>query len=221
MGQLLAEAQDLARLTASAYDTAMRYYREEYKVSPADADALAVDRPPLALEGIPSYEIRWMALNSLLEVDPERAIAIWQRIRADAANYVDGGCAVAEALSYETPWQRAQFYCIREALYNEWQPSAVERLLLDQIAHAHLAYLYWAGKVQEYGAARPSKSSTPSYQSTADALDQAMQMADRYNRLAVRTLRALRDLRRSGVVVVAHPGSQVNIGQQQVNVSKQ
>jgi hypothetical protein len=45
-------------------------------------------------------------------------------------------------------------------------------------------------------------------------------MADRFNRLMVRTLRALRHLRRSSVLQVnVIPGDQVNIAQQQVNAA--
>lgn len=219
MGAVIeAEAADLARMSAAAYDRMMSYYRTEYKVTPAEADAMAMERS--TLDGVPSHEVRWLALNALLDADPAAAAAIWRRVSHDAACYVEQGYAVADALNYESPWQRAQFLAIRRALYEEWQPSAVERLLLDTIAHSYVSYLYWAGKVHERGAAYPHKGERPPMQSVADALDQAAQMADRFNRLQARTLRALRDLRRSGVVVVAQPGSQVNIGQQQAIMNK-
>ena len=44
-------------------------------------------------------------------------------------------------------------------------------------------------------------------------------MVDRFNRLLLRTLRALRDLRRYSSQVVVQNANQVNVGQQQVNVS--
>ena len=50
-----------------------------------------------------------------------------------------------------------------------------------------------------------------------------MQMADRYNRLFLRSLRQLRDLRRYRVPVTINNPQQVNIaadGGQQLNVSK-
>jgi hypothetical protein len=49
------------------------------------------------------------------------------------------------------------------------------------------------------------------------AIDQAAVMVERFNRIFLRTLRALRDLRRYGPVVV-HQAGQINVGQQQVNV---
>ena len=44
-------------------------------------------------------------------------------------------------------------------------------------------------------------------------------MGDRFNRLFLRTLRALRDLRRYAPSVTVQNVGQVNIGQQQVNVA--
>ena len=55
--------------------------------------------------------------------------------------------------------------------------------------------------------------------SAAKALEHAVQMADRWNRIYMRTLRQLRDLRRYGKVTINNP-TQVNIaadGGQQVN----
>ncbi|MDQ3805489.1 MAG: hypothetical protein M3416_16880 [Acidobacteriota bacterium] len=51
------------------------------------------------------------------------------------------------------------------------------------------------------------------------ALEQAHQMADRYNRMFLRTLRQMRDLRRYPSVIVNN-GGQVNVAQNQVNVQR-
>ena len=56
------------------------------------------------------------------------------------------------------------------------------------------------------------------YQSEADAVDQAHRLADGYNRQFLRVLRQLRDLRRYAPVVIQN-AQQVNLGNQQVNVS--
>jgi hypothetical protein len=55
------------------------------------------------------------------------------------------------------------------------------------------------------------------------AVEHAAQMADRWNRIYMRTLRNMRDLRRYSVPVTINNPQQVNIaadGGQQVNVSK-
>lgn len=220
MGTVIeAEAQDLARMAAAAYDRLMAYYRKEYKVLPAEADTMALER--YTLDGVPSHEVRWLALNTLLDTDPAAAAAIWRRIAQDASGYVGEGYAVADALNYETPWQRAQFLVIRRTLYDEWQPTAIEGLLLDKVAAAYMSFLFWTGKIHDRAAEYPHRGDRPPLQRVANAIDQAAHEADRWNRIMVRTIRSLRDLRRSNAVnVLAAPGSQVNIGQQQVNAAR-
>jgi hypothetical protein len=56
------------------------------------------------------------------------------------------------------------------------------------------------------------------YQSEADAVDQAHRLADGYNRQFLRVLRQLRDLRRYTPVVIQN-AQEVNVGNQQMNVS--
>jgi hypothetical protein len=51
------------------------------------------------------------------------------------------------------------------------------------------------------------------------AVEQAAAMVDRFNRIFLRTLRALRDLRRYSPTVVVQNAEQVNVGRRQVNVT--
>ena len=53
-----------------------------------------------------------------------------------------------------------------------------------------------------------------------EAMEQAAAIADRFNRLFLRTLRQLRDLRRYAPAANVQPAEQVNIGGQQVNVAQ-
>jgi hypothetical protein len=55
--------------------------------------------------------------------------------------------------------------------------------------------------------------------SEAQAIEQAACMIDRFNKIFLRTLRALRDLRRYAPAVIVQNAGQVNVGGQQVNVA--
>ena len=68
--------------------------------------------------------------------------------------------------------------------------------------------------VNEIGKWRP-----PSVSANA-AMDQAVAMAERFNRIFLRTLRALRDLRRYSPSVTIQSAGQVNIGGSQVNAAQ-
>ena len=54
---------------------------------------------------------------------------------------------------------------------------------------------------------------------TAQALEQSAALADRFHRMFLRSLRALRDLRRYSSPVVVQRAGQVNVGGQQINVA--
>ena len=55
--------------------------------------------------------------------------------------------------------------------------------------------------------------------SGTEAIDQAAAMVERFNAMFLRTLKALRDLRRQVPGVMVQNATQVNVGQQQVNVA--
>lgn len=195
----LADAADLARCAGRAYAHAVAYYQRQLGVSATEADALA--REPLwHITEAPSHDVSWFGLQSILHTDPALAAVVWERIKADALVYVEGGQNVADALKYHTPWERAQFFAVRQALYDAWPgPNGIERMLIDQLAHAHCMCLYWSGVMQERATASAVESPIDAARrkegywvaprvSEVEAIDQAMQMVDRFNRLLVRTL---------------------------------
>jgi hypothetical protein len=53
---------------------------------------------------------------------------------------------------------------------------------------------------------------TPALISEHEAVEQAAAMVDRYNKMYLRTLRALRNMRRDAPKVVVQNASQVNVG---------
>lgn len=218
-----AEALDLARLSSAAYRRYVAYYQQECGHSAKDADALARAPLPSAADA-PSHDLSWHALNTLIDSDPQLAVAVWERVKADAAGYVAQGSHIGDALHFDSPWQKAQLAVIRRGFYEEWQPrGGVECSLLDSMAMAYCAHLYWVAQTQERALSDPTDIDRARRKdgywvaprvSQAEALDQAAGMADRFNRIMIRTLRALRDLRRFTVVV--NGAQQVNIGGQQV-----
>ena len=128
---------------------------------------------------------------------------------------------------------------IREGFVTQWQPAgAIELALIDVMAQAHSEYLYWSEEVhrrsttemklsQELDEARYYKGAegnwVPPRVSEQGAVEHAMQMADRFNRLFLRTLRQLRDLRRYSTPITINNPQQVNIaadGGKQVNAVK-
>jgi len=136
------------------------------------------------------------------------------------------------------PWKRARFLAIRDGFVEQWKPSgAIELAMIDTMAQAHSEYLYWSEEThrrsttdmkfsQELDEERYYKGAKgnwiPPRVGEQNAIEHAMQMMDRYNRLFLRTLRQLRDLRRYSTPITINNPQQVNIaadGGKQVNVA--
>ena len=104
---------------------------------------------------------------------------------------------------------------------------------MDTLAIAQAGLLFWSGKLAHYltgqlasdqlaseaaGRKRPGTWLPPRV-SESQAVDQAGAMVDRFNRIFLRTLRALRDLRRYAPPVIVQNAGQVNVASQQVNLA--
>ncbi len=232
------ELESITREMAGAYARRIEFYRKEYKLDAVAAGEKADEHgtpefQQRALTDPPEY-VSFSALGDLAEHDPAPALAAWQRVKAAAYDELMSGHRAAQAMELlgasGSAWQRAQFFAIRTAFLEEWQPvNAGERLLVDMLAHAYACWLVWLEQLQTYTLAeseqqRHSIRKDGYYESPrvtrVEAIKQAAGMADRFNRLFLRTLRQLRDLRRYVPAVTIQNAGQVNIGQQQVNAAQ-
>ena len=227
-----AEAGSLGREMALAYRAAVGFYCDQMGLDPAEAHAMASEPADAAgreqlLAGAPD-QVSWLELSTLAAGDPDAAQALWTRIKAEARAELANGHRAARALEVDGlshPWDRARFLAIRRAFRDEWQSrGGIEDMLLDSMAQAYTQQTYWTARLHERANLEASKYKdegrwTPPRVTDAEAIDQAAQMVDRFNRVLLRTLRALRDQRRYGPVVVQQAG-QVNVAERQVNVAR-
>ena len=206
-----AEIGVIARRLAAAYEANIRWRMQELKESAEEADrrSRAVDDPEAQVRALdePADQVSWWTLSPLIENDPDVGWAVWERVKAEAYDELVSGHRAVLALCWnDSPWQRAQFLAIRQAFIDEWQPrGGIELTLIDQMAQAHSLYLFWIERAHVQASLEGTKeqrelSRTGRWQprtlGTAEALDQSAQMAERWQKLFVRALRALRDLRR-------------------------
>ncbi len=231
------ELESLSRELGAAYARRIAFYRNEYKLELAEAQERAELRhnPEFRQRGLtdPPDQVTYSALEDLADKDPAQALVAWQRIKAAAHDDLMSGHRAAQVMEFAgvtNAWQRAQFFAIRTAFIEEWQPAnGGERLLVDMLAQAYASWLAWLEQLQVYTTAETSRQHSKLQDSGyydlprvshAAAVEQAAAMADRFNRLFLRTLRQLRDLRRYAPAVTIKNAGQVNIGEQQVNVAQ-
>ncbi len=231
------ELESLARELGAAYARRIKFYRNEYKLELAEAQERADIRHDLdfrqrALTD-PPEQVNYLALEDIADLDPAQAIAAWQRIKAAARDDLLSGHRAAQAMEFPgvtNAWQRAQFLAIRAAFLDEWQPAnGGERLVVDMLAQAYASWLAALEQLHVYSTAESSRQHHKLQESgyydlprvtSVEAIEQAGAMADRFNRLFLRTMRQLRDLRRYAPAVTIQNAGQVNIGQQQVNAAQ-
>jgi len=233
-GEITSIASELAR----TYAAMVRYFRKEHDLTPEQADQKMRELmkgggdDDRALTAHPE-EVDWWQIMKLTEREPEKAIAVWERLKYLAREELASGHRAASAAhgALGQPWDRARLLAIREAFRKEWPLSnGIEAALIDMLAQAHYAYLFWLERLMsramfdaryEDGDLRMKGKWRLPRITAVDAQDQAAAMVDRFNRLFMRTLRGLRDLRRYGGKVTIERAGQVNIGEQQVNVAGQ
>jgi hypothetical protein len=193
--------------------------------TPLDGDQRALTCPP--------DQVSWIDLHIIARTDPDRSTARWEEIKRAALDELRTGHRAAKAVEVGTlnegAWQRAQFLALREELSAEWQPrNGIERQLLDTMAQAQASYLVWLNRLTVYTGLesctndrriQDSGKWQPPRVSDADAIEQAGAMMDRFNRIFLRTLRALCDMRRHSNPVIVQNGGQMNVAHQQVNLN--
>ncbi len=172
--------------------------------------------------------------------DQQLAEQIWKLLKQEARKEFLSGHRVARVSEtgdwQREPWKRARFLAIRDGFVEQWKPSgAIELAMIDTMAQAYSEYLYWSEEThrrsttdmkfsQELDEDRYYKGAKgnwiPPRVGDQKAIEHAMQMMDRYNRLFLRTLRRLRDLRRYSTPITINNPQQVKIaadGGQQLN----
>lgn len=201
----------------------------------------------------PLDNLDFVDLYKMWPVAPRLAENIWEHIKDEAGDKFESGHLATEAMYpvhyMRTAWNVASYLGMRESFISEWKPrGGIELSLIDMLAQAFLQYQYWM-KQSVLRTETRARELHPEYEewqkwkhpgkepggylhgywhvplvSEQAAAEHAAQMADRWNRIYMRTLRNLRDLRRYSVPVTINNPQQVNIatdGGQQVNVAKE
>jgi len=228
------EARMVAREMATAYRSSVEYHKKTLNVPAHEAVAKAEEPCSLDREwrilDCPAEEVSWADLEELARKRPERALLRWEEVKQAAREELQCGHRAAQAVEGygSSVWQRAEFLAIREELAQEWQPrNGIERQLIDTMAQAQTAMLFWQKLLMLRASVEPMRDGrnlnehgawAPPCVSDHQALEQAGAMVERFNRMFLRALRVLRDLRRHSTPVVVRKAGQVNVGRQQVNV---
>jgi len=203
------------------------------------------------LMSLPFDCLNFVDLMELQALAPRVGEKFWEWVKAEGMKEFLSGHLSANInfpVGYQKElWNIAKYLGVRESFVDEWKPTGgIEISLIDMLTQSYFQWQFWIEETvkrsqtrerephPEYSrwmAQRAREARANGYDdgywtrptiSEAAALEQAVQMADRWNRIYMRTLRQLRDLRRYAPVTINN-ANQVNIasdGGQQVNVSE-
>lgn len=180
-------------------------------------------------------EVTWNAMGRLEDEEPGSFTILWERMKQFARDELESGQRAASvAVGDDRPLTRARFLVLREKYINEWQPrNALEIQMIDAVCQAQTIREYWMRlateraavecEVERFTIETSGKRRDVTIDGNQSARD-AREEAERWDRVFIRAVRALRDLRRyTAAVIVNNQGGQVNVaseGGQQVNVVK-
>jgi len=230
--EVTGEAEALTREMANAIEKQLAFSK---RCSQSSADQPFTNAGELN----PAYEdhlrhgspekLSFFDLSALAKSDPEASAGRWTEIKQGARHELTSGHRAAKVMEFQPhPWTRAQFLALRKEIVEDWQPrNGIETLLIDLLAMAMtsvydwqetLTRRIWAEAECEKPKADRDGTWRPPRLTSAEAIEEAATMVDRFNRMIVRTLRALRDLRRYDLAIVVRNTGQINIAENQMNV---
>jgi hypothetical protein len=183
----------------------------------------------------PPGDLTWAAIGQVEDERPGSFAILWEKVKQAARDELESGHRAASvALGHESPMIRARFIVLREKYIEEWQPrNVLESQLIDAICQAQTVRDYWMTLATERVAVEceierywvevrgiRSERQIDGSESAREARDEA----ERWDRVFIRSVRALRDLRRyTGPLIVNNQGGQVNVAtveSRQTNVAK-
>ena len=170
------------------------------------------------------------------EFDKEGAAeALWKHVNNRAREELKSGMHAASVVAEcQAPIAYARFLARREALIEEWQPRGGQEMqLVETLAQLQMLQDHWMQicvqrtmfDAQEESRKIKMNGKWEIMPIGKDALmEQAHEMLNRVNAMSLRTIRALRDLRRYSAQIIINNPQTVNVAQDhatQTNIQKQ
>lgn len=183
----------------------------------------------------PTKHLEWGSLDAVHEVfGDEEYQRLWARVGEEARLSIESGDdAINLVQPYGSPADYARLLVIRQGLLDEWSPRpGTEATLVDMLVQTRFMYETWLQKHLHYashecaGLTATDKEMKaygawfPPRLSESEAVQLSAMMVTRFQNQFMKLVRAIRDLRRLSPSLFIQNAGQVNVGQQQVNVTK-
>ena len=196
------EAESLGMEMAAAFAHMVEFHREHWGLTTQEAIE-KVNEPPVDVTAVRKFrpdQVTWMDFVELTKGKPERGGKLWEQLQQIASRELKSGHRAAKVVEGATSmaFERAKFISLRDDLAAQWKPrNGIEWTLIDTIAQAFAQYEMWMTRLMLYStlefdeaAVKAKNTFRPPRVSDSDAINQAAAMADRFNRIFLRSIRA-------------------------------
>ncbi len=228
---------DIERLRAHLSHAALKaleLFRKDECLTNDELTAIVKELPRDAeryrnqIRNTPPEELKLADFGMLSMFDPEAGALELRRFRELARSEIQNGTAAAKAvygIHGGSFWETETFKELLSQIEVNWKPqSGLESILLQNFAQAWVNQQRWTLKLSTMGEDLCNRERMehehlsgwlPLRVSEQQAMDQAAAMIERFNRMALLNIRALKDLRRSGPT---YHIDKANIANQQIVV---
>jgi hypothetical protein len=169
--------------------------------------------------------LSWYGLDHLFRANAELAEQVWDEVKEQAAKDFMSGHFAAELFErtdwQKNVWKRAHFVAVFQMMVESYKPrDAIEHQMVEMAAVEYFLWRHWTGEHLHRATTDPRYESHEfreykrihckphakqwdkgywdlPYQSEAEAIQQAAELADRFRRAYQASIRALRDWRRA------------------------
>src|SRR5262249_32474524 len=150
----------------------------------------------------------------LEDAEPGSFATLWEKLKEYAKDELESGMRAATVAVgiYHLPLDKARFIVLREKYIREWEPrNVLESQMIDAICQAQTIREYWltlaTGRVaveceQERYYVMNRGQRSERYIDGSQSAREAQEQAERWDRVYIRSIRALRDLRRYTAPVI-------------------
>jgi hypothetical protein len=175
--------------------------------------------------------VTWPDLLRLAERDPEAMLGVWDDLKSAVRDELESGHRTAQALDWQRrPWARARYLAIRDSFRDGTPPTTgIEAALVDLAAEAHCDYLELSEQLHRMLSAEAEIQRDdlerdgrwrPSHEVTDAAIEKVERRATNAHKRFLQTVKTLHELQRSSPTLYVGHAGQINVGQQQVNVTR-
>jgi hypothetical protein len=218
------DGDQVAREAIRSFRDEMEKYQRSQRSDPDQIDPR--ETPEWRVQAIlesPPENVNFFDIERVSRVDPDRAVKLWEDVKAAARRDLDFGWTAGRMLEPpgSSAWERACFLAVRDRLHRAWPPRhGGDAMLLDEMAQYEMIRLHWVritaaishDHMFELSMLRSNPDRVEERPAVlARVLGESSRMVERMQRLYQKSLNTLLSMRRTRPPIIAPRIGPINV----------